>query len=103
MQFAPFERRSHCFGTRIIEPWQAAMLPIPGVPFSDFLEMFAITGEEISPEISSGRLAVTIRIGTWDDGDKFITPSHFHAWINHPQTPPLLRDRAMARVKPKMD
>jgi hypothetical protein len=79
------------------------MLPIPGVPFSDFLKMFEISFEEISPEISSGRLVVTIQGGTWDDEDKFITPFHFHAWINDPRTPPRLRDRAMARVKPKMN
>jgi len=79
------------------------MSPIPGVPFTDFLEMLEISLEEISPEIVSGRLVVTIQTGTWDEGNQFITPTHFHAWVNHLQTPPSLRNRVMARVKTKMN
>jgi hypothetical protein len=79
------------------------MLPIPGVPFSDFLEIFKFSLEEISPEISNGRLVITVQMDTGDEGNKFITPFHFHAWINNPKTPPGLRNRAMARVKTKMN
>jgi hypothetical protein len=88
---------------RIDFPQGSSMSPIPGVPFSDFLEMFKISLEEMLPEIRSGRLAITIQTDTGDEGNKFITPAQFHAWVNNPQTPASLRNRAMARVKTKMN
>jgi hypothetical protein len=82
---------------------RSSMSPIPGVPFSDFLEMFKISLEEMLPEIRSGRLVITIQTDTGGEGNKFITPAQFHAWVNNPQTPANLRKRAMARVKTKMN
>jgi hypothetical protein len=88
---------------RIDFPRRSSMSPIPGVPFSDFLEIFNISLEEMLPEIRSGRLVITIQTDTGDEGNEFITPAHLHAWVNNPQTPASLRNRAMARVKTKMN
>ena len=88
---------------RIDFPRRFSMSPIPGVPFSDLLEIFNISLEEMLPEIRSGRLVITNQTDTGDEGNEFITPAHFHAWVNNPQTPASLRNRAMARVKTKMN
>jgi len=79
------------------------MAPIPGVPFSDFLEIFKISLEEIRPEIACGRLKITIQTDTGDPANGFIKLADFHVWKNDPQTPASLRDRVMARVRTKMN
>jgi hypothetical protein len=79
----------------------SSMAPIPGIPMSDFLELFQISLEEIRPEIRSGRLKITIQENT---GNQQMNLSPLRIFMSGKTICRRQRvcDRVMIRIRAKM-